>query len=123
MKERDILLSLFVLLGVAIGFGVFLVFLDTAFRGKADTMWSIAGWVCLSYPIVGLFLIVRGRAVLAWYVFTIALAYCFWYQVSMYGTGFFTGSMYLVGQAHILAAVGLGWAWRKKSRLQELIEP
>lgn len=122
MNQRDWLLLVFVLLGAFVGLGVFLVFLDTAFRGKADTMWSIAGWVCLLCPIVGLGLMARRMITPAWCWFASALVYCLWYQLSAYGWSLFTGSMVLVGIGHLLAIALTTWTWTLRNRLYELLE-
>ena len=121
MSQRDKLLLLYVLFGVLLELGMFVIFIDQSMRGRATTFWMFSLWPCIIFPLIGLLLLARKKIAMTWCVFGVATVYCLWYQLSTYGWSLFNGSMLLVGLGHILLALLLVLTWRLRPRLIELV--
>lgn len=122
MSLRDRILFLFVLFGALLELGLFFIFIDQSMRGRATAFWMFSLWPCIIFPFVGLFLLARRMITPTWCLFLIAVIYCLWYQLSMYGWSLFSGSMLFIGLGHLLTVALLLWTWRLRPQLKELVE-
>lgn len=106
MSRKGQLQVFFTLLVVLVELGLLMVFLDLSMRGSATTLWSIAVWPFVVFPIMyGWLFYSRKSPIASWALILAASAFCLWYFLSQYGTGLFAGSMLIIGLPAIVVVL------------------
>jgi hypothetical protein len=111
MSQRDKALAFFVVLGILIELGLFVVFIDLSMRGRATTLWMFAVWPFLIFPfLAGWMYFARNWTRVTWLLFLVATGYSTWYQLTTYGWSLCNRSIWVVGFGHILIVGLLVWS-------------